>query len=219
MVFDPDTLVLDTLALDALIFDLGGVIIDLDYGKTIAAMSQLAKCDMSQVYTQQRQSSLFTQFEVGAIGSVEFRDGLRSHLDITASDAEIDSAWNALILSIPPVRIGLIRALRHRYPVFLLSNNNELHLTRCYELFDAALGTDQGTLDDQFDHAYYSHHVGDRKPNASIYQRVIDEQGLDPARTLFVEDTAHNVEGAKAVGLQTLHITNGLQIENLDWQV
>lgn len=203
--------------IDSVIFDLGGVLIDLDYGKTITAMGQLAGFDVSQVYTQQRQSTLFTQFETGEIGAAEFRTGLRSHLNFTATDAAIDAAWNALILSLPQVRIGLIQKLREHRPVYLLSNNNELHLARCYELFEETFGTALGPLDDQFDQAYYSHLMGDRKPNASIYQRVIDEQGLTPARTLFVEDTAHNVAGAEAVGLQTLHITNGLRVEDIDW--
>lgn len=207
----------DSASLSAIIFDLGGVIVELDYGQTIQALSQLAGFDVSQVYTQQRQTELFTQFETGEIGAAAFRDGLRSHLNFTASDAAIDAAWNALILSFPTQRIELIQTLRQRCPVYLLSNNNELHLARCYGLFESTFGTGLGSLDDQFERAYYSHHMGDRKPNASIYQRVLDEQALDPAHTLFVEDTAHNVEGAKAVGLQTLHITDGLRIEDVNW--
>ncbi len=209
----------DTSKLRAVIFDLGGVLIDLDYSKTVTALSQLAGFDASQVYTQQQQTELFTQFETGQIGAVEFRDGLRSSLTFTATDAEIDAAWNALILSFPAERLELLRQLRQHYPIYLLSNNNALHLARCYELFENTFGSTLGTLDSQFDQAYYSHHMGDRKPNASIYQRVIDEQGLDPACTLFVEDTAHNIKGAAVVGLQTLHITNGLRIEDLDWQI
>ncbi|MEO1590607.1 MAG: HAD family phosphatase [Cyanobacteria bacterium J06632_22] len=208
---------MDLTSVDAIIFDLGGVIIELDYGKTIAALSQLAGFDVSQVYTQQRQTSLFSDFETGAIGAAEFRDGLRSHLNFSAPDADIDTAWNALILSYPKQRIELLQSLRQRLPIYLLSNNNELHLARCEELFETTFGSTFGSLDDQFNRAYYSHQMGDRKPNASIYQQVIDEQGLAPARTLFVEDTAHNVDGAKGVGLQTLHITNGLKIEDICW--
>lgn len=204
-------------SLEAVIFDLGGVILDLDYGKTITAMSQLAGFDVSQAYTQHRQTDLFTQFEMGQISTAEFRDGLRSHLNFTATDEAIDAAWNALILSYPVQRIELIQSLRQRCPVYLLSNNNELHLARCYSLFQETFANAFGTLDEQFDRAYYSHHMGDRKPNASIYQQVLQEQQVDPARTLFVEDTSHNVDGAKAVGLQTLHIIDGLKIEDVDW--
>ncbi|MEL6137513.1 MAG: HAD family phosphatase [Cyanobacteria bacterium J06628_6] len=205
--------------LDALLFDLGGVIVELDYSRTIEQLSLLIGFDAGQVYTQQKQTPLFTGYETGTLSTAEFRKQLKSQLNFEAPDNAIDAAWNALILSFPPERVALIRQLRQRLPVYLLSNNNELHLARCYELFEQTFGNELGTLDNQFERAYYSHQMCDRKPNASIYQRVIDEQGLDPAHTLFVEDTAHNIVGAEAVGLQTLHITDGLRIEDIDWAI
>ncbi|MBE9068600.1 HAD-IA family hydrolase [Leptolyngbya cf. ectocarpi LEGE 11479] len=98
----------------------------------------------------------------------------------------------------------------------MLSNINELHLATVDRKFAAAMGTDIGTLADQFERAYYSHLVGDRKPNLTIFQRVIDENRLTPTKTLFLDDTAHNLVGARQVGLQTIHVTQENPIESLN---
>ena len=203
-------------SIDSIIFDLGGVIVNLDYGLTIWAFSQLAGYDITQQYSQQKQADLFSKFEIGSITAAEFRQGLMRLLGFEAGADAIDQAWNALILEFPPERVELLRQLGRRKRIFLLSNINELHLATSDRKFAEAMGTDIGTLADQFERAYYSHLVCDRKPNASIFQRVIDENNLDPAKTLFLDDTAHNLVGAQQVGLQTIHITPENPIESLN---
>lgn len=201
---------------DSIIFDLGGVIVNLDYGLTIQAFSKLAGYDITRQYSQQRQADIFSQFEVGDIAAAEFRQGLMQLLKFEASDDAIDQAWSALIIDFPPERVELVRQLGQQKRIFLLSNINELHLVTSDLKFAEAMGTDIGTLADQFERAYYSHLVCDRKPNASIFQRVIDENNLDPAKTLFLDDTAHNLVGAQQVGLHTIHITQDNPIESLN---
>ncbi|MEL6129705.1 MAG: HAD family phosphatase [Cyanobacteria bacterium J06628_4] len=202
--------------IDSIIFDLGGVIVNLDYGLTIRAFSQLAGYDITQQYSQQQQANIFSKFEVGRITAAEFRQGLMQLLGFEAGADEIDQAWSALILEFPPERVELLRQLGRRKRIFLLSNINELHLATSDRKFAEAMGTDIGTLADQFERAYYSHLVCDRKPNASIFQRVIDENNLDPAKTLFLDDTDNNLIGARQVGLQTIHITQENPIESLN---
>ncbi len=201
---------------DNIIFDLGGVIVNLDYGLTIQAFSELAGYDITQQYSQQRQADIFSRFEVGDITTAEFRQGLMQLLEFEASDDSIDQAWSALILDFPPERVELVRQLSQQKRIFLLSNINELHLETSDLKFTEAMGTDIGTLADQFERAYYSHLVCDRKPNPSIFQRVIDENDLDPAKTLFLDDTAHNLVGAQQVGLHTIHVTQDNPIESLN---
>ena len=201
---------------DNIIFDLGGVIVNLDYGLTIQAFSELAGYDITQQYSQQRQADIFSRFEVGDITTAEFRQGLMQLLKFEASDDAIDQAWSALILDFPPERVELVRQLSQQKRIFLLSNINELHLETSDRKFTEAMGTDIGTLADQFERAYYSHLVCDRKPNPSIFQRVIDENDLDPAKTLFLDDTAHNLVGAQQVGLHTIHVTQDNPIESLN---
>lgn len=202
--------------INSIIFDLGGVIVNLDYGLTIQAFSELAGYDITQEYSQQSQADVFSLFEVGSITVAEFRQGLRRLLRFEASDDAIDHAWSALILDFPPERVELVRQIGQQRRIFLLSNINELHLETSDRKFTEAMGTDIGTLADQFERAYYSHLVGDRKPNTSIFQRVIDENQLDPAKTLFLDDTDHNLVGAAQVGLQTAHVTQKNPIESLN---
>ena len=202
--------------IDNIIFDLGGVIVDLDYGLTIRALSALAGHDISQQYSQQSQADIFSKFEVGAITAAEFRQGLAQLFGFEASDDAIDQAWSALILDFPPERVELIRQVGQRKRIFLLSNINELHLATSDRKFAEAMDTNIGTLADQFERAYYSHFVRYRKPNVSIFQRVIDENQLDPTKTLFLDDTAHNLVGAQQVGLRTIHVNQTHPIERLN---
>lgn len=202
--------------IESIVFDLGGVIVNLDYGLTIQAFSELAGYDVTQQYSQQSQANIFSKFEVGSITPAEFRQGLMQLLQFEADDEAINQAWSALILDFPPGRVELIRQLGQQKRIFLLSNINELHLATSDRKFTEAMGNDIGTLADQFERAYYSHLVGDRKPNVSIFQRVIDENNLNPAKTLFLDDTAHNLAGAQQIGLQTVHITQERPIESLN---
>lgn len=202
--------------IDCIIFDLGGVIVNLDYGLTIKAFSKLAGYDISPDYSQQRQADIFSNFEVGSITAAEFRQELRQLFNVEAADELIDQAWSAMILDFPPKRLELIRQISQQKRIFLLSNINELHLATSDRKFTEAMGPDGGTLAEQFERAYYSHLVRDRKPNPSIFQRVIDENNLAPDKTLFLDDTAHNLVGAQQVGLKTIHITHQTPIESLN---
>lgn len=200
-----------------IIFDLGGVIINLRYQNTIDAFSKLCGFDVSSLYTQHQQVALFDQYETGQISSADFRDGMRSLLGITCDDATIDRAWNAMLLDIPPSRIELLQALARRKRIFLLSNTNEIHKAECDRIFaeTVAIANPDLTLSSLFERAYYSHEVGDRKPHPQLFQRVIDEQGLIPSETLFIEDTLQHIQGAASVGLQTIHLTGDRTLHDL----
>jgi putative hydrolase of the HAD superfamily len=202
--------------IDNIIFDYGGVIIRICYDNTIAAFSQLSGLDGHQFFTQHRQNPLFDDYETGRISSAEFRDGLRSLLQIQVSDQALDDAWNAMLLDIPPERINLLQALGTQKRIFMLSNINEIHRTACDRLFVETFGTTFSDISELFEKVYYSYEMGDRKPNVSIFQRVLAEQQIDPTRTLFIEDTLQHIEGAKQAGLHTIHLTGGLTIHDLN---
>ncbi len=199
-----------------IIFDLGGVIFNLRHANTIEAFSRLSGLDQSQLVTRFSQSPLFDRYEMGGVSSQEFRDGIRSLLEINCSDREIDEAWNAMLLGIPEERVDLLKTLRTQKPIFLLSNTNEIHRTAIEGIFANSYGQEFENLSALFEQAYFSYLMSDRKPNPSIFQRIIDEQNLDPSRTLFIDDTADYIEGAKKTGLQTIHLTHGLTIHDLD---
>ncbi len=188
--------------------------INLDYAAPIAAFAALSGSGPPLGFTQQAQTPLFDAFETGALTPADFRAALRRAyaLDEAASDAALDAAWNAILLDFPAERFALLRALRAAgYQLFLLSNTNALHRAA----FDAILLRDHGLTDGLlsfFDQVYYSHEVGLRKPEAAIFQRFVANRALDPARTLFIDDSPQHVAAARAVGLDALWLTPGQTI-------
>ena len=186
-----------------IIFDLGGVIMNIDFKKTEKAFADLGFNDFAQHMTQYHITPLFQEYETGKINDDDFVKGIQQIAAKPIADNEIIHAWNALLLDFPPERIALLEKLRHRYRIFLLSNTNALH----YNAFQQRLhGLTGKTLEDIFEKTYYSHTANLRKPDAAIYQLVLDENQLDPAETLFIDDTASNLGGAEEAGIQTLHL-------------
>lgn len=208
---------MNLVEIDAIIFDLGGVIINIDYPRTILAFNALHSEDQDFPYSQHQQAELFDAFEKGEIQAEQFREGLRQILDLDCSDADLDGAWNAMLLDIPIERIRLIERLSKKKRLFLLSNTNSIHKLAFDKIFQQTCGEHYQYLDQLFEKAYYSHQMGDRKPHPSIFQTVIDEQNLNPAHTLFIEDTVRHIEGAKTTGLQTYHLTSNETITQLPW--
>ncbi|MEO0407453.1 MAG: HAD family phosphatase [Cyanobacteria bacterium P01_A01_bin.135] len=208
---------LDIEQLDAIVFDLGGVILNIDYHRTLGAFAQLAGIDdVNHLYGQSQQTHLFDAYESGQISSAQFRQGLRSllTLDEAVADTELDRAWNAMLLDLPPARLDKLAQLSQQFRLFLLSNTNAIHKAAFEQHLEDRFA-DSLALTRRFEAVYYSHLVGDRKPNPSIFQRLVDEQGLVPSRTLFVDDTAGHLRGAEAVGIYTLHLTGGFTFEAL----
>jgi putative hydrolase of the HAD superfamily len=188
-----------------IIFDLGGVILNIDYHRTIRAFRALGMDDFERHFTQLRQEHLFDLYETGQIGDADFRLGLRSHLRADVTDAEIDDAWNAMLLDLPAARLDLLRELAHGRRLFLLSNTNAIHI----DAFGAQLQKAHGLMDLSgfFGRVYLSYQMGIRKPDPAIFTRVCHENGLDPAATLFIDDSPQHVEGARMAGLQAIHLT------------
>ena len=201
--------------IDNIIFDLGGVILNLDNQKTEQAFTDLGARDFRSFFRIGYASSFFREYETGQISSQAFIDQLRQMLQTPASEAQIIHAWNMMLQDFPAQRIILLRELRKKYRLFLFSNTNALHYIAFQDIFRKSFGP--GQLDDHFDKAYYSHLMGLRKPDRPAYEHIIRENGLVPERTLFVDDAQVNVEGAEAAGLKGLHLRPGLSITDIVW--
>jgi putative hydrolase of the HAD superfamily len=199
------------MAIRNIIFDLGGVLLDIDFNKTREAFQAQGFHDFDDYYQQAYSSPFFSEFEQGKISPASFYEGIRNIASLSLSDAEIKGSWNALLLDFRNESMNYLATLRKDYPVFLLSNTNEAHhqefAGRYREEFDG------GNFDDNFDKAYYSHVIHLVKPGPESYLYITKENSLDPAETLFVDDTLKNIDGAKAVGMQTLHLLKGELIE------
>jgi len=191
----------------AIIFDLGGVVLNLNYDLTVQAFQDLSKENFSALYAQSQQDKIFDQFEIGQITAKEFRDYMRSFMGQPYSDDAIDKAWNAMLLDLPIERIKLIEQLKKHYKVYLFSNTNEIHLNAFKKIISDQHG-DSDLLEKLFDQAYYSHVVGKRKPNAEAFETVLNQHGLVASETLFIDDSIQHIEGAQKLGLQTIHLVN-----------
>jgi putative hydrolase of the HAD superfamily len=194
-----------------LIFDLGGVILDLSVDHTLQSFSELSgikKDEVKRIFISRPE---FNLYEKGAITDADFRNFVRQVYNIKASDAEIDSSWNAMLRDISLIKLQLLQKLKESYHVYLLSNTNGIHLHYINEVLLPRI-TGEHLLDVYFHYAYYSHRMKKRKPDADIFQQVLSEQSLKPEETLFLDDNALNVEGANLLGIKTVYITSANHI-------
>jgi epoxide hydrolase-like predicted phosphatase len=187
-----------------IIFDLGGVIIELNYQKTQDAFTQLGVQNFEKHFNQFKSSQLFETYEMGQISTDEFLSQFSKVVPENVQTHQIIEAWNAMLGTYPLRNLQILQQLRNHYGLYLLSNNNALHLQGCNQILERERGLPSLNL--FFDKSYYSHLVGKRKPNADIYLQVLEENGLDPKHTLFIDDTLPNIEAAQALGLQTIHL-------------
>lgn len=193
--------------INTIIFDLGGVILNLDYNRTINAFKVLGKENFEKLYTQSNQDKIFDLFETGKISSEEFRSYLKQFLDSSITDQTIDDAWNAMLLDLPKHRIELLQNLKDKYQIFLFSNTNEIHLKAFQKMIGNQHG-DENLLENIFHQTYYSHLVGKRKPDAEAFLTVIQDHQLEPNKILFIDDSEQHIIGAKQLGIQTIHLVD-----------
>ena len=190
---------------DAIIFDLGGVIINLDYQLTIEAFKKLGIDNFEEMYTQAKQNNLFDDFETGKISSQHFINSLLPFLPSGTSANKVVHAWNAMILDFPKKRLELLDQLNSKYRVFLLSNTNDVHLQAVNR---SLANTTDRKLDTYFEKVYLSHEVKLRKPHKEIFELVCTEQNLNPETTIFIDDTIGHVNGANSIGLKGIHLVD-----------
>ena len=192
-----------------IIFDLGNVILNIDYARTIDAFKALGAVDFERLYTPLVQKRFIDDMDKGLITPSEFREFLRLEAPVlrNVDDADIDAAWNAMLLDLPKKRLDILAEMKNNYRTFLLSNTNEIHVARFDEIVAGVVPGKR--MIDFFEKVYYSNETGMRKPDAEIYELVLAENGLLSAETLFIDDLQANIDGARKVGLQTFLMENG----------
>ena len=198
-----------------IIFDLGGVILNLDNQRTEDAFTSLGVKDFRSYFGHGHASSFFKEYEVGRLSDKQFVDSIRQLTGLSVSDEAIVHSWNALLLDFPPERIQLLKQLRKTYRLFLFSNTNALHLAALQQTYSETFGG--GSLEDHFEKTYYSHLLGMRKPDKESFEHILQENQLDPGETMFVDDAIINVEGAERVGLRGLFLRPGVSLMDFQW--
>lgn len=202
-----------TSGIKNIIFDFGGVLLNIDYSKTSTAFRQLGFDNFDEMYGQFTADSLFEQLETGAVSNEAFLDRLLSAAKKDIDRSQLAAAWNAMLLDYRLESLSFLEKLSGHYKLYLLSNTNAIHIDEFRQRF--VRETDQPSLDAYFTKAYYSHEVGLRKPNADIYEFVLKDAGLKPGETLFIDDSINNIEAAKKLGIHTHLLLPNERIEQL----
>ena len=189
---------------DAIIFDLGGVLINVDYHKTIRAFQQLGIVDFSSLYSQAGQIDIFSQFETGEISSQRFINELLAFLPSGTTPNQVVHAWNQMIQNVPLESILLLEQLKEKYPLFMLSNTNDIHVPLVRKEWAKIT---MHPMEYYFNKIYFSHEFGMRKPSPETFIKVCERESLRPQTTLFIDDSIQHIQGAQSAGLLTHHLT------------
>jgi len=198
-----------------IIFDLGGVLLNINYQKTADAFQRLGFEQFNNMYTQYTADEVFSKLETGKISNEDFYETLLSKSTHPISVADLRAAWNAMLLDFRSESLTKLQQLKQQYQVYLLSNTNDIHWQAFQSIFTESTG--EATIDDYFHKAYYSHQVGLRKPNADIFEFVAADAGLERAKTLFIDDSYNNIEAAASLGFQTHLLLEGEKMETLPY--
>lgn len=197
-----------------IIFDLGGVLLNLDIQRTLEAFRQIGLDNIEELFRIGHAASFFKQYETGSINNEEFISSIERIPGNRGSRQQIIEGWNAMLLDFPADRVEWLQQLKSKYRLFLFSNTNAIHLDRFQQTFTEAHGF---TLDELFEVSYYSHLVQLRKPDAAAYEIVLKQNDLEPSETLFIDDALVNVEAANASGIKGIHLQPGIMVNSLQF--
>jgi putative hydrolase of the HAD superfamily len=186
--------------ISTLIFDLGGVIVDLDLAKCIQNFKELGLENIEQYLSNFGQKDFFMQFEKGQIGIPAFRNEIRKLAGIELTDAQIDKAWCSFLTQIPVEKLHLLSELKKKYRLLLLSNTNPLHIETAVAAEFSKTGK---TMQDFFDKCYLSYEMGMVKPDVEIFEALLTDAQVKAEECLFLDDGKKNIDTAAALGIQT----------------
>lgn len=197
-----------------IIFDLGRIIIDLDFPRMSQQFEAFGVENFGQYFDLKQQNDFFEALELGTITIDEFCDKFRERTSSNLTNEQIEAAWNALLEDFVPERMALLEKLSKNYNIYLFSNTNAIHA----KYFEAKCIEQMGeTLQSYFKVAFYSHTLHMRKPEVEAFQKVLEEAGLKAEETLFIDDNADNIKGASLVGLQVYHLESPETLTDIDF--
>lgn len=185
-----------------IIFDLGGIFIEIDFSKTEKAFADLGVHNFKDFFTQHTASPLFEDLETGKCTPTEFYEAFRKESGVQLTDEQIRHAWNALLGTFPVERLQWLEDIAKRYNIYLYSNTNIIHYDKFQQIYRECTGKEN--FDNYFIKAHYSHDLGLRKPYPESFTKLLAIENLKAEETLFIDDTPKNVEGAKQAGLHAI---------------
>ena len=187
-------------SITTLIFDFGGVLINLDIQQCFTHFKALGIDNIESYLSNYGQSGLFLDWERGTVNPATFNAEVRKLCTGNPSDEQIDQAWMSFLLDVPASKIDLLKQLRSRYRILMLSNTNPVHIERSAAIAFGAHGT---SIENLFDRCYLSYQIGLTKPDPAIFEYLLKEEGLNAEECLFLDDGLKNIQTASALGFQT----------------
>ena len=194
------------------VFDLGGVLINLDFVNCLNSFRKAGFRDIDKQACPFRGKGFFYQFELGEISPEEFRKAIRKEVSEALSDHEIDDMWNLMLLDIPREKLDLLLKLREHYMVYLLSNTNRIHWDYACEQMFCYRGF---RVNDFFEDIFLSFEMHKAKPEKDIYEQMMKEANILPEETFFIDDSAINCQAAISLGIQSYHYHIGEDLSSL----
>ncbi len=191
---------------DALLFDLGRVVIDIDFNKALACWAGHAGRPPAELSGRFGPDETFRRHETGEASDAEFFAALRRTLGVELTDEQFLEGWNAIFAGeMPDINALLARAAK-RLPLYAFSNTNRPHVAHFSKAFADVLG--------HFREIFLSSTIGLRKPDAAAYDHVVKAIGVPARRIVFFDDLAENIEGARRQGLTAVHVTSSADVAN-----
>lgn len=192
-----------------IIFDFGNVLLNINPALTAEAFKKLGIKDESDFFGGRSSIELMVKYERGQATSEEFIQAISASVSDKVTSEQIIDAWNALLLDFPSMRVELLQQLRSDYRLFLLSNTNQIHFEKYTQQFQAIYGY---PLESLFEKMWFSHQIGLSKPDTAVFEFVLKDKNLNPAETLFIDDTLMHVEAARKSGIYGWHLTQGSDV-------
>ena len=194
----------------SLIFDLGNVLYDIDFVKMYKAFEQLGIPNFENHFTLNKSDQIFFDLEKGVINESAFCNGFNALYQLNLSHQQIIDAWNSLLVGYRKESIDWVKEHNGQFDTFLYSNTNQIHYDYFIPQFSREIG---GNFENLFKTPYYSHKMGQRKPDPASFQFILEKEGLKASETLFIDDNEPNVIAAASVGLKVLYLQPGMRVE------
>jgi len=194
-----------------LIFDLGNVLYDIDFTKMYAAFNELGIPNFENHFTLNKSDQIFFDLELGLISEQQFCEGFNALYNLSLTKQQIITAWNALLVGYRPQSIEWVKANNNNYNTFLYSNTNQIHYDHFIPQFEQEMG---GNFEKLFKTPYFSHKMGQRKPDPASFKHILEKEGLVAEETIFIDDNEPNIIAGASVGLQVLYLQPGMRVEN-----
>ena len=185
---------------------MGGVVFEIDFERALQIWSDWTSLPMAEIQHRFKMDEAYEQHERGKIGASEYFAHLRNVLGLEASDSKIALGWNAIYMAEIAETVDYILAVKEKLPCFAFTNSNPTHQVFWEAAYPRAVKS--------FHQIFVSSEIGLRKPDREAFEAISDITGISLGRMLFFDDTEENVNGARAAGLQAVHVKTPADVKN-----